>query len=80
LGGDSNDLPKGCCLSDPLKPDGREQPALKRAKTVLHRDPTIADAVLDRLLSQAHCINLKGESLRGAQREASAKKGDDDTD
>jgi DNA replication protein DnaC len=43
-------------------------------------DPTIADAVLDRLLSQAHRIHLKGESLRGTQRETSAKKGDGDND
>ena len=59
---------------------GREQPALKRAKTLLHGDPIIADAALDRRPSQVHHINVKGESLRGAQRKASAKKGDDDTD
>jgi DNA replication protein DnaC len=28
------------------------------------RDPTIADAVLDRLIHNAHKINLKGESMR----------------
>jgi len=27
-------------------------------------DPTIADAVLDRLIHNAHKINLKGESMR----------------
>jgi len=26
--------------------------------------PTLADAVLDRLLHNAHCIELAGESLR----------------
>jgi DNA replication protein DnaC len=28
------------------------------------RDPTIADAILDRLIHSAHRINLKGESMR----------------
>ena len=28
------------------------------------RDPTIADAILDRLVHNAHKINLKGESMR----------------
>lgn len=27
-------------------------------------DPTLADAILDRLVHQAHCLNLEGESLR----------------
>ena len=27
-------------------------------------DPTVADALLDRLLSQAHRLELKGESMR----------------
>lgn len=27
-------------------------------------DPTIADAVLDRVIHQAHCVQLKGESMR----------------
>lgn len=27
-------------------------------------EPTLADAILDRLLHNAHCINLKGESMR----------------
>ena len=27
-------------------------------------DPTLADAILDRLLHNAHKINLKGESMR----------------
>ncbi|HHW43852.1 MAG TPA: ATP-binding protein, partial [Desulfotomaculum sp.] len=30
----------------------------------LFPDPTVADAVLDRLVHNAHKINLKGESLR----------------
>ena len=30
-------------------------------------DPTIADAVLDRVVHQAHCIQLKGESMRKLQ-------------
>jgi len=28
------------------------------------RDPTIADAIMDRLIHNAHKINLKGESMR----------------
>lgn len=43
-------------------------------------DPTIADAILDRLLSREHRINLKGESLRRSPRDQTAKTGDDDTD
>jgi DNA replication protein DnaC len=27
-------------------------------------EPTLADAILDRLLTKAHCIELKGKSLR----------------
>ncbi|MCG2829860.1 MAG: ATP-binding protein, partial [Desulfobacteraceae bacterium] len=27
-------------------------------------DPTLADAILDRLIHNAHKINLKGESMR----------------
>jgi hypothetical protein len=43
-------------------------------------DPTIADAILDRLLSREHRIHLKGESLRRSQRSEQNKKGGDDTD
>jgi len=32
-------------------------------------DPTIADAILDRLLSRSHRLNLKGESLRPREAE-----------
>lgn len=35
-------------------------------------DPTIADAILDRLLANEHRIQLKGESLRRARRAVSA--------
>jgi DNA replication protein DnaC len=35
----------------------------------LGEDPTVADALLDRLLSAAHRLELKGESLRKAKRE-----------
>lgn len=31
-------------------------------------DPTMADAILDRLVHNAHCLNLDGESLRKTQR------------
>lgn len=30
-------------------------------------DPTLADAILDRLIHNAHTINLKGESIRKKQ-------------
>jgi len=30
----------------------------------VHGGPTVADAILDRLLHQAHRLTLKGESLR----------------
>lgn len=30
-------------------------------------DPTIADAVLDRVVHQAHCIQMKGESMRAVR-------------
>ncbi len=33
-------------------------------RSVLLGDPTYADAILDRLVHNAHCINLDGESLR----------------
>ena len=42
-------------------------------------DPTMADAILDRLLSREHRINLKGESLRRQRREPTTKTEDDDT-
>jgi DNA replication protein DnaC len=42
-------------------------------------DPTMADAILDRLLSREHRINLKGESLRRQRREPITKPEDDDT-
>jgi len=35
------------------------------------RDPTIADAILDRLIHNAHKINLKGESMRKLRSKAS---------
>ena len=30
-------------------------------------DPTIADAILDRLLSRSHRLNLKGQSMRSGK-------------
>ena len=30
----------------------------------LHSDPTLANAILDRLVHQAHSLDLSGESLR----------------
>lgn len=42
-------------------------------------DPTMADAILDRLLSREHRINLKGESLRRQRREPMTKTEADDT-
>lgn len=42
-------------------------------------DPTIADAILDRLLAREHRIALKGESLR-PQRTRPSRKGGSDTD
>jgi len=35
--------------------------------------PTIADAILDRLLSREHRIHLRGESLRRQRRSANPK-------
>lgn len=46
------------------------------------RDPTIADAILDRLIHNAHKINLKGESMRKLRAKASKtreEKNDTDT-
>jgi DNA replication protein DnaC len=42
-------------------------------------DPTIADAILDRLLAREHRITLKGESLRQV-RTRSSRKGEPDTE
>jgi DNA replication protein DnaC len=42
-------------------------------------DPTIADAILDRLLAREHRITLKGESLRQT-RNRSSRKGDPETE
>lgn len=36
----------------------------------LNDDPTVADALLDRLLSQAHMMELKGESMRRVKSES----------
>lgn len=43
-------------------------------------DPTIADAILDRLLSREQRIHLKGESLRRTTQEPAADEGGHDTD
>ena len=46
------------------------------------RDPTIADAILDRLIHNAHKINLKGESMRKLRANApknQEEKNDTDT-
>lgn len=37
--------------------------------TLTKQDPTVADALLDRLLSAAHRLELKGESLRKRQKQ-----------
>lgn len=42
-------------------------------------DPTIADAILDRLLANEHRINLKGDSMRRAAASKAADKGGPDT-
>ena len=42
-------------------------------------DPTLADAILDRLLANEHRINLKGDSLRRATAAKPAEKGATDT-
>jgi len=45
------------------------------------RDPTIADAILDRLIHNAHKINLKGESMRKLRAKASkTREEQNDTD
>ena len=38
-------------------------------------DPTIADAILDRLISDAYRINLKGESMRSKKLQMSHQSG-----
>jgi DNA replication protein DnaC len=43
------------------------------------RDPTIADAILDRLIHNAHKINLKGESMRKLRSKA-AKTREEEND
>ena len=43
-------------------------------------DPTIADAVLDRLVHTAHRLALDGETMRKPSPETSAKRGKLDTD
>ena len=43
-------------------------------------DPTIADAVLDRLVHTAHRLALDGETLRKPSPEKAAKRGKLDTD
>ncbi|WP_270698502.1 ATP-binding protein [Aeromonas sp. QDB05] len=39
-------------------------PALGSKWYDLFNDPTIADAILDRIVHRAHVIELKGESIR----------------
>jgi len=43
------------------------------------RDPTIADAILDRLIHNAHKINLKGESMRKLRSKTREEKNDTET-
>jgi DNA replication protein DnaC len=43
-------------------------------------DPTMADAILDRLLAKEERINLKGDSLRRAARNTADREGGADTD
>lgn len=40
-------------------------------------DPTLADAILDRLVHQAHRISLKGPSMRAAKRNGSTSRKED---
>lgn len=40
-------------------------------------DPTVADAILDRLIHNAHRIELKGDSMRKRQAQSHTKGGDD---
>jgi len=37
-------------------------------------DPTLADAILDRLIHNAHKINLKGESMRKKKKALTSAK------
>ena len=46
--------------------DHRHQPAAVEHWHEIIGDPTIADAILDRLVHNAHRLTLKGESLRKA--------------
>ena len=40
-------------------------------------DATVADAILDRLLSRSHRLNLKGKSMRPSKAEAAHAEGND---
>ena len=40
-------------------------------------DATIADAILDRLLSRSHRLNLKGKSMRPSKAAAAHAQGSD---
>ena len=51
---------------DAIVPPGR-----RSALDSLSKDPTLADAILDRLVHNAHRIELTGESLRRARRKQS---------
>lgn len=42
------------------------------------RDPTLADAILDRLIHHAHRLVLTGESMRKQKRQATTLRGDTD--
>lgn len=42
-------------------------PGLINALSRIFPDPTVADAILDRVVHQAHRIALKGESMRKLQ-------------
>ncbi len=46
----------------------------------LHVDPTLADAILDRLIHNSHIINLKGESTRKKQVKISIPKAEKEGD
>jgi IstB-like ATP binding protein len=47
--------------------------AVVRAKAVRIGDPTYADAILDRLVHNAHRINLAGDSLRRTRPRSAAR-------
>ena len=42
-------------------------------------DATVADAILDRLLSRSHRLNLKGKSMRPSKTVTSTAEGGDST-